>query len=50
MEDIDKKLDDSDKKLNTLEKEFSTKGIDASEITRTPDFQEWLELYKTKSK
>ena len=47
MEDIDKKLDDSDKKLNTLEKEFSTKGIDASEITRTPDFQEWLELYKT---
>jgi len=45
MEDIDKKLDDSDKRLNTLDEEFVTKGIDASEITRTPDFQEWLELY-----
>ena len=45
IDDIDEKLDDSDKRLNTLDKEFVTKGIDASEITRTPDFQEWLELY-----
>jgi len=47
IDDIDKKLDDSDKRLNTLDEEFVTKGIDASEITRTPDFQEWLELYES---
>ena len=45
IEDLDKKLDDSDKRLDALDKEFYSKNIDASEITRTPDFQEWLELY-----
>ena len=45
MKDIDKKLMDKDERLSDIDTEFATKGIDASEITRTPDFQEWLKLY-----
>ena len=45
IEDLDKELTDKDERLSDIDKEFATKGIDASEITKTPDFQEWLKLY-----
>ncbi len=48
-EDVDKKLNDLDKRLSDIDTEFTTKGIDASELTRTPDFQEWLGLYMSES-
>jgi hypothetical protein len=47
-EDKEKELEKREDALNERDAEATLNNLDASEITRTPDFQAWLKLYEAK--
>ena len=44
--DLEKRLGDEEKRLDDADTKFGKTKFDASDITRTPNFQSWLRLYE----
>jgi hypothetical protein len=47
-ENKEKELEKREDAINERDAEITLNNLDASEITRTPDFQAWLKLYEAK--
>ena len=45
--DLEKRLGDEEKRLDDADTKFGETKFDASDITKTPDFQAWLRLYES---
>ena len=44
--DLEKRLGDEEKRFDDADTKFGKTKFDASDITRTPNFQAWLRLYE----
>jgi len=45
--DLEKRFEDEEKRFDDADTKFGETKFDASDITRTPDFQAWLRLYES---